>query len=49
MMKINSDQEQFWTGDFGYKYGLKLVNYGFVYHRDNYFPLDDMNWFLMEK
>jgi len=28
---------------------LKLVDYGFVYHRDNNFPGDDLNWFLMEK
>lgn len=28
---------------------LKLVDYGFVYHRDNMFPLGDVNWFLMEK
>lgn len=28
---------------------LKLVDYGFVYHRDNNFPGDDFNWFLMEK
>jgi len=27
---------------------LKLIDYGFVYHRDA-FPQDDMNWFLMEK
>jgi spore coat polysaccharide biosynthesis protein SpsF len=28
---------------------LKLVDYGFIYHRDNNFPQDDVNWFLMEK
>src|SRR3989304_1572831 len=28
---------------------LKLVDYGFVYHRDNNFPQDDINWFLLEK
>lgn len=28
---------------------LKLVDYGFVYHRDNLFPGDDINWFLLEK
>lgn len=28
---------------------LCLVDYGFVYHRDPVFPLDDTNWFLMEK
>lgn len=28
---------------------LKLVDYGFVYHRDNNFPSDDGTWFLLEK
>jgi pseudaminic acid biosynthesis-associated methylase len=28
---------------------LKLVDYGFIYHRDNQFPQDDINWFLLEK
>ena len=28
---------------------LKLVDYGFLYHRDNYFQQDDINWFLLEK
>ncbi|SDN44624.1 pseudaminic acid biosynthesis-associated methylase [Desulfonauticus submarinus] len=28
---------------------LFLIDYGFVYHRDEYFPQDDMNWFLLEK
>jgi pseudaminic acid biosynthesis-associated methylase len=27
---------------------LRLLDYGFVYHRDS-FPQDDMTWFLMEK
>lgn len=27
----------------------KLEDYGFVYHRDNNFPLDDITWFLMKK
>ena len=31
------------------KYDLKLIDYGFEYHRDNYFPQDDFNWFLLEK
>lgn len=29
--------------------GLRLVDYGFVYHRGNNFPQDDINWFLLEK
>ena len=28
---------------------LKLVDYGFGYHRDPAFPQDDVTWFLMEK
>ena len=28
---------------------LKLVDYGFQYHRDNHFPMDDATWFLLEK
>jgi len=28
---------------------LKLVDYGFIYHRDGAFPQDDITWFLMEK
>ena len=28
---------------------LRLVDYGFVYHRDPNFPADDSTWFLMEK
>jgi len=28
---------------------LKLVDYGFCYHRDINFPQDDLSWFLLEK
>jgi pseudaminic acid biosynthesis-associated methylase len=28
---------------------LRLVDYGFSYHRDSVFPQDDITWFLMEK
>ena len=28
---------------------LKLLDYGFVYHRDKKFPQDDINWFLLQK
>ncbi|KHG33247.1 pseudaminic acid biosynthesis-associated methylase [Sulfurospirillum sp. MES] len=28
---------------------LKLIDYGFVYHRDANFPQDDCTWFLLEK
>lgn len=30
-------------------YQLKLVDYGFVYHRDNVAPADDLTYFLLEK
>lgn len=28
---------------------LELIDYGFVYHRDNNFPQDDITWFLLKK
>ena len=28
---------------------LSLVDYGFSYHRDEAFPQDDVNWFLLQK
>lgn len=28
---------------------LELVDYGFIYHRDNNFPQDDITWFLLQK
>jgi len=28
---------------------LKLIDYGFIYHRDNNFVHDDVTWFLLEK
>jgi pseudaminic acid biosynthesis-associated methylase len=28
---------------------LRLVDYGFVYHRANQFPGDDFTWFLLER
>ena len=28
---------------------LELVNYGFTYHRDPSYPLDDTTWFLLRK
>jgi pseudaminic acid biosynthesis-associated methylase len=31
------------------RHSLTLVDYGFVYHRDQHFPQDDLTWFLMEK
>jgi pseudaminic acid biosynthesis-associated methylase len=31
------------------KFDMKLIDYGFIYHRDNHFPLDDNTWFLLKK
>jgi hypothetical protein len=31
------------------RYGLKLVDYRFVYHRDSVYRQDDCTWFLLEK
>lgn len=28
---------------------VRLLDYGFTYHRDNYYEYDDTNWFLLEK
>ena len=37
------------AGEMMNKYpGLELIDYGFVYHKDQ-FPQDDLTWFLMEK
>ena len=37
------------AGDLMDRHGLKLVDYGFVWHRDNWAPQDDVTWFLLEK
>ncbi len=37
------------AGELINKYDLNLIDYGFIYHRDNYFPQDDLTWFLLEK
>jgi pseudaminic acid biosynthesis-associated methylase len=37
------------AGDLIEKYDLRLIDYGFTYHRDSYFPQDDITWFLLEK
>ncbi len=37
------------AGDLIENYGLKLIDYGFVYKRDNCAPQDDITWFLLEK
>ncbi|MBA4696459.1 MAG: methyltransferase domain-containing protein [Legionella sp.] len=37
------------AGELMDRYPLQLLDYGFVYHRDSYFPMDDPTWFLLEK
>lgn len=37
------------AGELISKYNLRLLDYGFNYHRDPYFTNDDATWFLMEK
>lgn len=37
------------AGDLVDRYGLKLLDYGFVYKRDSWCPQDDVTWFLLEK
>lgn len=37
------------AGDLIDNYGLRLIDYGFVYKRDNWAPQDDISWFLLEK
>ena len=37
------------AGDLIDSYGLKLIDYGFLYKRDNWAPQDDITWFLLEK
>ncbi len=37
------------AGELMDKYNLHLIDYGFIYHRDCYFPQDDITWFLLEK
>lgn len=37
------------AGELMDKFGLTLIDYGFTYHRDAYFPRDDATWFLLSK
>ncbi|MFC7290709.1 pseudaminic acid biosynthesis-associated methylase [Hirschia litorea] len=37
------------AGELMEKYNLNLVDYGFVYKRDNIAPQDDITWFLLQK
>lgn len=54
MVKYRGNEGKYFKRDFAGEMmdkfpDLKLVDYGFVYHRDPQFPLDDTTWFLMEK
>ena len=38
------------AGELIYLYpDLQILDYGFVYHRDQFYPQDDINWFLLKK
>jgi pseudaminic acid biosynthesis-associated methylase len=51
-IEYRGEKGKLWKRDFAGEmmdaYPLRLVDYGFVYHRDKW-PQDDLNWFLMEK
>lgn len=39
-----------YAGELMDKYSnVQLVDYGFLYHRDYHFPVDDFTWFVLEK
>jgi len=37
------------AGEFMDAHPFRLLDYGFVYHRDPQFPMDDLNWFTLER
>ena len=53
VVKYRGNEDRLFKRDFAGelidKYNLNLIDYGFTYHRDNYFPQDDITWFLLEK
>jgi len=53
VVKYRGNEEKLFKRDFAGelidKYNLRLVDYGFIYHRDAGFPRDDWTWFLLEK
>jgi len=47
-------ENKLWKRDFAGEFmdiysSMKLIDYGFSYHRDPQFPQDDITWFLMER
>jgi pseudaminic acid biosynthesis-associated methylase len=53
VVKYRGNEDRLFKRDFAGelmdRFKLRLVDYGFVYRRDNYFPQDDATWFLLEK
>jgi spore coat polysaccharide biosynthesis protein SpsF len=51
MLDFIPDYQRDFAGEMmdSFKPNLRLLDYGFVYHRDAVLPCDDLNWFLMEK
>ena len=54
MVKYRGNEDRLFKRDFAGEFmdkypDCKLIDYGFVYHRDNAFPMDDVTWFLLEK
>jgi pseudaminic acid biosynthesis-associated methylase len=46
---VNKLFKRDFAGELIDRYDLRLIDYGFIYHRDNYFSQDDFTWFLLEK
>lgn len=53
VVNYRGNEERLYKRDFAGElidqYGLKLIDYGFIYKRDNFAPRDDSTWFLLEK
>ncbi len=53
-LSYRGHERKLWKRDFAGEFldayeRYRLIDYGFVYHRDAVFPKDDVNWFLLEK
>ena len=53
-VKYRGHQNKLFKRDFAgelmsYYPDLELMDYGFCYSKDNNYPQDDMNWFLLKK
>ena len=54
MIKYRGNDEKLYKRDFAGEIldsfsNIELKDYGFVYHKDNAFPQDDITWFLLMK